>query len=478
MDRYLSGPALAGLVSVDPSARPYYRALAAGVRAAILDGRLPVGARMPAERHLAQALQVSRTTVSAAYDRLREQGYIESRRGSGSRTALPDPATLGPDNPWLARGDDGMLAMHCAAPAASTLLPEAVAQAAHDLPRYTLGVGYDPLGLPALRAAVARRYTERGLATRPEQILVTSGAQSGIHLVMSLLVGQGDPVLVESPTYPHALDAARGHGARLVPVGITEDGWEPALLGEAMRQSGARLAYLIPDYHNPTGRLMDDAARAEVTAAAGRAGTTILADESWAEMGLPGSPTATPMAAFAGDDRVITVGSASKLWWGGLRVGWIRATAERVCALAHLRAAVDIAGAPFEQLVATRLFERIEQAREERRRTLCASREALVTALRARIPSWDFRVPEGGGVLWVRLDGPVATSLAATASAHGVRLAPGPWFGVEGTLEGHLRLPYTQPPQVLAEAVERIAAAHDGRPAGPPPATRTFTPAL
>jgi DNA-binding transcriptional MocR family regulator len=128
--------------------------------------------------------------------------------------------------------------------------------------------------------------------------------------------------------------------------------------------------------------------------------------------------------------------------------------------------------------VVTRLFERIEQARAERRRTLLASRDALVAALRARIPSWDFRVPEGGGVLWVSLGGPVAISLAGAAAAHGVRLAPGPWFGADGTLEGYLRLPYTQPPMVLTEAVERIAAALAGAAAGMPLAPDSLTPAL
>ncbi|MFI0422657.1 PLP-dependent aminotransferase family protein [Spongiactinospora sp. 9N601] len=464
MERHLSGRALARLIGLDRPEGPYYRALAGAVRTAIRDGRLAVHVRMPAERDLATALGVSRTTISAAYDKLREMGYIASRQGAGSWTALPDPATLGPDDPWLAAGDDGLLALHCAAPPATGLLSDAMTLAAQDLPCHTLGVGYDPLGLAALREAVAARYTSRGLATRPDQILLTAGAQSGIHLAMSLLVRPGDPVVIESPTYPHALDAARYHAARLVPVGVAEDGWHPDAVSEAMRQSGARVAYLIPDFHNPTGRLMDDATRAAVTGAARRADTTLLVDESWAELGLDDTSAAAPMAAFDTDNRVITIGSASKLWWGGLRVGWVRTTAERVRRMARLRAAIDIAGAPFQQLVVARLFERIEEARAERRRGLLASRETLVAALRARMPGWRFRVPEGGGALWVRLEGPVATSLAAVAADHGVRLAPGPWFGVEGTLESYLRLPYTQPPQVVGEAVARIAAARAGEP--------------
>jgi DNA-binding transcriptional MocR family regulator len=87
-----------------------------------------------------------------------------------------------------------------------------------------------------------------------------------------------------------------------------------------------------------------------------------------------------------------------------------------------------------------------------------------VAALHEHLPAWEFAVPRGGGTLWIRLDTGSAVTLAEAAACHGVRLAPGPWFGLEGTLEGYLRLPYTQPPQVLREAVTRIAdARHRGR---------------
>lgn len=473
MDRYLSASQLARLVrgvqeraqsgakraqNGAGNARPYYRALAEAVRGLVLDGRLAVGVRLPAERHLAEELGVSRTTVTAAYDRLREQGYLESRQGSGSRTALPDPGALGTDNPWLAPDDgDGLLPLHAAAPPATALLGEAIEEAGRAYHRYALGMGYHPAGLTPLREAIARRYGERGLPTRPEQILVTAGAQHAIHLLMSAFAGPGEAVLVESPTYPHAIDAARLRGARVVPVGVQEDGWHLDLVSCAMRQSGARLAYVMPDFQNPTGHLMPDAGRAELVEAARRHGVTLIADESWAEIALDESARAAPLAAFDTGSRVISVGSASKLWWGGLRVGWVRASAATVRRLAGLRAAVDIAGGIFEQLVVAHLFERIEEARAERRRGLGASCAALAAVLREEMPGWAFTPPRGGGSLWVRLDGPVARSVAEAAAARGVRLAPGPWFGVDGTLERYLRLPFTQPPAVLEEAVRRIA---------------------
>ncbi|MCA2222234.1 MocR-like transcription factor YczR [Nonomuraea aurantiaca] len=463
--RHLSATQVARLVDVPAGARPYYRALADAVRALIMDGQLPVRVRLPAERDLAKTLEVSRTTVTAAYDLLRERGYLESRQGSGSWTALPDPA-MSADNPWLSVDGDGLIPLHCAAPPGPSALAEAMTEAVADLPRYGMGHGYDPMGLLALRERIAAHYTGRGLATRPEQILVTTGSQHAIQLVLGLLVGAGDPVLVESPTYPHAIDVARRRGARMVPVGISHEGWQADLVSCAMRQSAARLAYLMPDFQNPTGALMDDATRAAIAGAARRTDTVLVVDETWSELALDEVPRTAPMAAFDTDSRMISIGSASKLWWGGLRIGWVRTTAALARRLAVHRGAVDIASPVLEQLVVARLFDRLEETRAERRRTLRASRDALVAVLRERLPGWSFTVPKGGGTLWVRLDGGSSVALADAAAHQGVRLAPGPWFGLEGTLEGYLRLPYTLPPQVLAEAVSRIAAAHERGTAG------------
>jgi DNA-binding transcriptional MocR family regulator len=270
-------------------------------------------------------------------------------------------------------------------------------------------------------------------------------------------------VVVESPSFPHALDAARLRGARLVPVGVPDEGWHLDLLTCALRQSAARLAYLIPDYQNPTGHLMADADRAALVAEAAACDTTVIADESWTELAVDEGPRALPLAAFDRGSRVISVGSASKLWWGGLRIGWVRGTAALVRRLASLRAAVEIASPVFEQLVVAELFGVLEETRAERRRGLRAGRDALTAAVRGAFPAWRFTPPPGGGSLWVRLDAPVSTPLADAAASAGVRLAPGSWFGVDGTLEGHLRLPYTQPVAVLEEAVRRMAAADPGR---------------
>ena len=152
-------------------------------------------------------------------------------------------------------------------------------------PGYLGGSGFEPVGLPVLRAAIAERYRLRGLPTEPEQIMVTIGAQHAIALLARTLLGRGDSALVESPSYPHAYEALRSTGARLVPVSVTTDsGWDVAGLEQGLRRTCPALAYLMPDFHNPTGSTMAPELRQRMLALAAGQGTVVVADETMAEL--------------------------------------------------------------------------------------------------------------------------------------------------------------------------------------------------
>ncbi|WP_106400441.1 MocR-like transcription factor YczR [Actinocorallia populi] len=461
--RYVSGLQLARLLGELPAERPFYAVLAAGVRALIQDGRLPLGVRLPAERDLAVALSVSRTTVTSAYDALREDGYVSSRQGSGSWTTLPpvamahhSPATAFTATPVGSHSDT--IDLGCAAPGAPGVFAEAVDAAVRELPRYSCGAGYQPAGLPVLRAAIAERYTARGVPTRPEEIVITTGAQQACDLLVRTLVDRGDAVMLERPTYPHVLSALRSRGARLVPVGVA-DGWDLDLIAAGMRQAAVRLGYFIPDFQNPTGHLMSQPDRAALVEAARAAQGQLVIDEAFAELGLD-ADAGVPVAAHDTGGRVITVGSASKLFWGGLRIGWIRTTVPLARRLASAREPLDISSPVLEQLITAELFRRLEEVRAERKAGLTASRDALVAALEARLPAWRFTVPVGGMTVWARLPAPVASAFCEVALRHGVRIVPGPVFGADGVLEDAVRLPYVLRPDTMREAVERMAAAY------------------
>jgi DNA-binding transcriptional MocR family regulator len=147
----------------------------------------------------------------------------------------------------------------------------------------------------------------------------------------------------------------------------------------------------------------------------------------------------------------------SKSAWGGLRVGWIRATARTVRELAALRASVDMAGPVLDQLLAAELLQSWPSVLQSRRALLRPRRDALFAALATHAPTWTTRRPHGGISAWTRLPTPDATRLAARAARDGLLVSPGPAFSVDGTFEHHLRLPFTLPPADIEAAIARLA---------------------
>jgi DNA-binding transcriptional MocR family regulator len=437
--------------------------LADALRGLVVDGRLPVRTRVPSERALAPALGVGRGTVTRAYDQLRRDGYLRSGRGAGSWLALPagsagtglvDPGL--PDEPAPHTIDLRIAAL----PAPEPLLGEAAARAAARLVRHAPSLGYAVAGLPELRAAVAGRFAERGLPTRPEEILITSGAQHALHLVLALLGRPGGRVLLDAPTYPRTISAVRAARMRPVGVGLGETGWDRRAWAEAIAASGAGIALTIPDFHNPTGLVASAAAREVLARACSAAGTHLVVDETASELHLDGGAPPAPLAACArrrDAASVITIGSMSKSAWGGLRLGWIRATPGLVRELAAVRAAHDMAGPVLEQLMALELLDVWEAVVASRRALLRERRDVLAHALTQGAPGWTFRRPSGGLSLWVRLPGPDAVALSHAAARERVLVTPGRAFATDRAFAHHLRLPFCLPPQELRRAVSVLA---------------------
>ena len=455
----LSARALVSLLSGwrGSSSAPAYGALADRIRLLVLDGRIPLGTRIPAERELAAQLGVSRTTVTAAYGELREAGYLSSLRGSGSVARLPARAPV-----MLDTGHAGYLDFSKAAMPALPGLAEAAARAASEFPAYLGGSGFDPMGLPELREAIANRYAARGLPTDPEQIMVTIGAQHAIALLARTLLARGDSALVESPSYPHAYDAIRATGARLVPVSVTtEDGWDEPALAQAIQRTSPALGYLMPDFHNPTGRTMTEELRDRVVALAARQGTVLVADETMAELTIDRLESHPPFGAGAGAGAagVVLIGSVGKTVWGGVRVGWIRAERGIIHKLVRARSAGDLGTPVLEQLMVKNLLEDFDAVIETRQGQLRAGRDQLVAALREAFPEWSVPQVHGGLTLWVGLGHPVSSQLTLAARNEGLLLAAGPRFGIDGAFERFLRIPFSYSAEETDRAVTALSAA-------------------
>ncbi|GEE01082.1 GntR family transcriptional regulator [Gordonia spumicola] len=438
--------------------QPAYQALADAVRVLLLDGRVAVGTAVPSERTLAEALDVSRTTVGGAYAALRDSGHLASRRGARSVLGLPVSV---PAEPFDFGAEADMCKLNIAAPAApDQVVHDGYRHALDCAPTYLTGTGIYPNGLRALTETIARRYCERGLPTTPEQILVTSGAQHALRLILDTHVAPGERVVVEQPTHHGTILALTRHRARPVALPLDGDhGWDLDQLDSIVRLQRPSLIFAIPDFHNPTGLLLDADGRRRLGEIAARHRVLLVIDETMVELGLD-RDAPPPVAAFAPRGaQVITIGSASKTVWAGLRVGWIR-TDTPPDPYVVARYELDIGSAVMEQLAAAYALDHLDDFLPARRDSLRASRAAALAAIDEHLPGSTVVPGVGGLCLWVHLPRPVATTTAAAAASLGVRLTPGGSFGPNGGLESHIRIPYTLPVENLVRGIESVGLAY------------------
>lgn len=432
------------------SRMPLWRQLADALRLLILDGRLALDTRLPGERELASTLEISRTTVASALAHLRDEGYLESRHGSGSRVILPDSRSV----PTLATAGTA-LDLSTAALSAGPEIHQAYTHALSMIPHYLTRTGYGQLGLLPLREAIAARYTARGLPTHADEVMVVNGALSGLALVLRMLTGPGDRVVVDHPTYPLAIAAIQGASCRPVGVSLPQTGWDCDGFAATLAQTAPRLAWLMPDFHNPTGRCMDSATREAIAAIAARTRTTLVVDETMVDLWYD-APPPPPLAAFDPAGNVITLGSAGKSFWGGLRLGWIRASTRTIAALAQTRDTLDLGSPLLEQLATLWLMQNAEVFLPDRRQMLTSRRDDCAALMRKHFPEWRFQTPQGGLSYWVELPGMLATQFAARAETIGIHLGAGTRFGLSGAFDRYLRMPFSLELTELENALLRI----------------------
>lgn len=425
---------------------PAHRRLSDRLRLLVLDGRLPLGAALPGERDLATALGTSRTTVGTAYRTMVEHGYLATRARARATVRLPG------DTPseHRAGANSATIDLSLAAPPAPVeILHAAFATALEQLPRHFERHGYNGYGTAELREAVADWYQRRGLRTPPDHILITNGAQHALALLARTLLSPGDRVLIEHPTYPHAIRTFTEARARLLPVAVAPSGWDVEQLQAAGRAAG--LAYLIPDFHNPTGMCMPADVRSRL-----RLECPTVIDETMTDLALDG---ASPEPFAMHMPTAISVGSVSKSVWGGLRIGWIRATPSLLERVEQARPATDLGTPVVEQLAAAVLLNERQTCRPDMLGQLRSQRDALRQALIEYLPDVHAPQPAGGVALWATFPQPISSRLAAIAPDHGVTISAGPRFGIGGAFERNVRLPYTLPASRLIRAIRRLAQA-------------------
>ena len=437
---------------------PLYVRLAEAIADCVSYGLL--GARrLPAERELSEHLGVSRGTVIAAYDALRVRGLARSRRGSGTFITVSRPSEGSHEAPMFSKlmdPDQAPIDMSMAALRSPEILADAQVTLLDSL-RLLPCHGYAPLGAFPLRVAIAAHLSARRAGpTEPEQILVTSGGQGALSLIATGLLRPGDRVLVEAPTYPGAIEVFSRAGARIEALERDHAGVLRDALEHALDAGPVRFIYLVPSCHNPTGRTMSEHRRREVLRFAQERGVLTIEDTAMSE--LSSHPLPPDLSAIS-QENVVSVGSLSKCYWAGLRVGWIRAAPEIVQRLGRLRAAMDLGGPLLDQAMALTIFGDFDRLTAPTRSAADERLSLLVEQLRRHLPDWHFDDPSGGWSVWIAMPWGNADRFAQLALRHGVAVAPGAAMAPDDRFSGHLRLSAGSPTQEIVHGVQLLAKA-------------------
>ncbi|RVT99696.1 PLP-dependent aminotransferase family protein [Rhodovarius crocodyli] len=465
------------------SAVPVFRQIYLGLRRLILAGAIPPGARLPPSRRMAEKLGVSRTSVVGVYEQLLAEGYVTGRVGAGTFVAEglreppePAPSPQPPRHPLPAPalrlaallpdltqfGPAPFNTGRCGMDARS-LETWRVLTARHMRRPDPALLGYtDPRGNPRLREAVARYLrTSRAVHCEPEQILILSGTQQGMDLVMKVLLEPGDAAWVEDPCYPALLGALRAAGARVVPVPVDGAGLD---VGQGIAAApDARLAYVTPSHQAPMGVVLSMARRLELLAWARETGAWIIEDDYDSEFRYAGRPLASLQGIDREEGRVIYLGSFSKVLFPGLRLGYAVVPKPLLPAFTAARYLADRQPPGLmEAVVADFLEEGHFSAHLRRMRAEYRSaRDVLAEALSARLGNrLGIEVPDQGMQIMARLPaGESDAALAARGAAAGLILRPASTYFLAAPPVQALMLGFTgHSAQALRNGVEALRA--------------------
>jgi DNA-binding transcriptional MocR family regulator len=430
------------------------------IRKRIASRNLTPGEKLPSIRAFSTAMQVSKSTIVEAYERLAAEGAIRSQPGSGfyvaGQLAPLSLVEIGPkldraiDPFWISRqsleAGDGMLKPGCGWLPASWMPEAGLRRALRTVARrdaVTLTDYGTPLGLPPLRRLLAARMDDHGIEVSPDQIMLTESGTQAIDLLCRLLLEPNDVVLVDDPCYFNFQAMLRAHRARIVSVPYTATGPDMDLFAQALSEHRPRLYITNSALHNPTGATMSPVTAHRLLKLADHAGLTIVEDDIFGDFEHTPAPR---LAAFGGFERVVYIGSFSKTLSASVRCGFIAARADWIERLVDLKIATTFGGGPLAaELVLNVLKDGSYRKHMERlrRRLSHAMAETIARLKPLGVTPWIE--PKAGIFLWCELPlGIDAADVSRKALAKDVILAPGNAFSLSQSAGRFLRFNVAQ----------------------------------
>jgi GntR family transcriptional regulator/MocR family aminotransferase len=388
-----------------------------GLRDRILQGRLDRQAKLPTTRELALALNISRTTVVRAYDQLYAEGYISARVGDGTYVSAPATALVNhvPSTtteaprlsalgqrmaalPRLAQQTGKPRAFRMGVPPLDLFPGDIWARLQGDFWRHGAEqhIGYgDPAGDPQLRSLLAGYLRNaRGLMCDPEHIIITAGTQQALFMCTQLLLDQGDLAAIENPGYIRAAEVLSLTGGSISGISVDSEGLQTAQLQQLQQQRDVRLVYVTPSHQYPSGVTLSLARRLELLAWASSSKSYILEDDYDGEYRYSGTPLAL-LASLDRHQRVLYMGTFSKIAFPGLRLGYIVAPPALAPALIRLRLQYDRHSSLPDQAVMAQFMAQGHFQRHVRRmRRACRARRDALCETWQRIRPGGIELPD------------------------------------------------------------------------------------
>ncbi|MFI8709164.1 PLP-dependent aminotransferase family protein [Bacillus sp. NPDC077411] len=446
---------------------PIYQQVVDYIERRIVYGELPPGSFLPSERKLAKQLHVNRSTITTAYNELRAMGIVKSTTGKGTRVSthmwgvspkftpnwrgFVEGGTFLPNLPLLryireqVQQNDNIIDF-ANGELGCDLFPHQQLQAILREQPLTQSLSYDhPQGYLPLRQAVATYMKEHLQIDATEQsIMITSGAQQALHLIVQCLLNPGDAVAFESPSHCYSLPLFQSAGIRIFPLPVDEHGIHPDDVHELHRKHRIKMIFLNPNYQNPTGTLLHPKRRETLLSLCADLRIPIVEDDPSSLLTLEKKEQAySTLKSIDTNGTVIYVHSLSKMIAPGLRIGWLVAPQSVVERLSDARHQMELGLSIFPQWLMQQFFETVpfEAHLQQLRSELVQKRNMLADALQHSLQKeLSFSLPTGGIYIWGKLQQPINEKQFIMQSLkQQVAFMPGSIFGAK---DGYIRLSY------------------------------------
>lgn len=452
------------------SAIPLFRQIVSHFEEGIRSGQYKKDTRFPSQRDLAEQFNVNRSTIALAMDELKALGLVETKGKGGTRVAdLPDIGSFDwghyvedsmyyPNREIIQKindldFDENIIRLSSGASMPEsyeiTGLRELIKQASVEAKAldYT-----EPRGLESLRKVLCTYLQGHGINAKPSEILIVSGALQAIQLIALGLLQRGSTALIEKPSYLYSLNILKSLDMRRRGIECDKDGLLPEALYKARPRNHHSVLYTIPNYQNPTGRLMSEQRRYETLKVCEELNIPILEDDVYRELWFD-TPPPPPLKSMESKGQVLYIGSVSKNLSPGLRIGWIVGPEPVIERLSDIKMQVDYGASTLSQIVTELWFKSPERddALEVIRLKLKKRRDAALDALNEHMKGLgEWEIPMGGFYIWISLINPISEEqLFHAAVEAGVLIYPGHVYGTDG--KPAVRISYS------SESEERIA---------------------